>query len=419
MNCTGQSQISCTQLRRAVSQMAPRFVLATMFVGVPIISACAETDAGPTPSARGTSFAADYPNVAALQAPDIVSPAAYKQSTDPDDTASIQRAIDTCKTVQLSANETYRVSSTLYLCNGGHQKIAGFGRSTILKVSRGFSGRTACSDSAENHWNAVFANFNCGSTNIVDEDIEFADFTLDNRANIEEERSLIGIFNRSTEHVFIHGIFCNTFADCTATLHSSDTLIVDSVASNSLNAGFDAWDSPRNMTVRDTLVYCNTATASYGLLYNASNTNNTEDGVAANLMAIRNKQFNCAPGIFIDPLTTNGLVREVNVVENFEDNSNLSTGFNGGIGITGHVTQVTIRGAILRNMSRGQLYVGTSGVPNDRGIPDHVRIVNPHFTNVSNPGGSLVDIIISNHTNTATGVVVKGGTYTSAYETKR
>jgi hypothetical protein len=397
--------------------VAARFVLATFFVGVPIISACGQIGCVPA-FPPGASFTVRCLDAAALPTANAVSPAAFKQSTDLDDTASIQRAIDTCKIVQLGANETYRVSSTISLCDGGHQKIVGFGGSSVVKVSKDFSGTTPCSDSAGNHWKAVFANFNCGSASIADHDIELADFVLDNTANVEQARSLIAIFNRSTEHVIIRRILCNTFADCTATLHSSDTLIADSTALNSFNAGFDAWDSPRKVTVRDTTVYCNPAEASYGLLYNSTNTNNTIGGIAMDFAAIANKQFNCAPGIFIDPLTSNGLVQEVDVIDNLEDNSNLITGSNGGIAITGHVSHVTIRNAILRNMTKGQLYVGRSGVPDDTGSPDHVNIINPQFINVSNPGGSLVDLR-SSSTSMVTGVFVKGGTYAKTYENNR
>jgi hypothetical protein len=344
-----------------------------------------------------------------------VSPAAYKQPTDLDDTASIQRALATCRTVQLSA-KTYHVASTMYLCDGGHQRIVGFGRSSVIQISKGFSGATTCTDSVGNHWNAVFANPNCGSSSIADTHIEYLNFTLDDTVNIGKERSLIAIFNRSTQYVHIRGILCNSFADCTATLHSADTLIDDSVAINDVNAGFDAWDSPTNMTVSKTTVYCNPAAASYGLLYNSANTNASANGTATNFRAIGNKQFKCAPGIFIDPLTTNGLVREVNIIGNVEDNSNLTTHSNGGIAITGRVSGVTIRDAILRNMKNGQLYVGKSGVPNDTGIPDNVKIIGLHFMNVSNAGHSLLDLNGSN-TNSAKGVNIIGGTYAYAYET--
>jgi hypothetical protein len=354
-----------------------RFILATIFVSVPPLI-CPNADTGTSPIGS-----AAVPAAVALN-PGSVSPAAYKQSSDPDDTASVQRALETCKTVRLGEDITYYVSSTMYFCDGGHQKIVGTGVSTVVKPLNGFHGTTRCSDSAGTHWSAVFANFNCGADKTSDTNIELAHFSLDNSANTTEKRSLIAIFNRSTTHVYIHGILCNTFADCTATLHSSDTLVADSMAINNFNAGFDAWDSPSNMTVKNTTVYCSGTTASYGLLYNATNTNVTVDGRATRFTAIDNKQFKCFPGIFIDPLTTNGLVQGVTIIRNVEDNFNLTTASYGGIAITGHVSGVTITAAILRNMNDGQLYVGKSGVPNDAGIPDHVSIVFPRLINVRN-----------------------------------
>lgn len=355
----------------------------------------------------------------------VVSPENYKQASDADDTASISRALATCNNVAFS-NRTYVVSHVMYLCPGGLQSLFGYGGASIIKIASTWAGNTqinpppspavpciAATDSA--NWNPVFANPNCGGAVgtlagiYPDKYINVSNLVLDATGFSSAASSgLIAVFFRNVQFAHVFNVVGKGFADCTAFLGSSDTLVDDSLCTTTSNAGFDHWDSPNNATLANNTVYCAPG-GIYGYLYNASDTTGAHDGIAVNYSNVNNKSYGCNTGLYIDPLTTGGLVQNINVIGFIAD---ALAGLANGVVITGHVSMGQVIAPVARDMvlssSGGAIYLGSPIAPAGwTGIPDHVNIVSPQFINVSS-GVAPLRILNSANTNK-----VYGASYTS------
>ncbi len=338
------------------------------------------------------------------------APETFKLATDPDDTNSIQAALNTCRNVQLSSFHTYHVSKPLYLCSGGHQSVFGGGASSVVQLSSTWVGTTACADPNGSHWTIVFANPNCGgatATNgggtFTDTYISFRDFRIDATLNAGAQLTGIGIFARNVQFLYVHDITCDHFADCTAFLGSSDTLVDDSLAVSSFNAGFDHWDSPFNASAVNDTVYC-AASGNYGFLYNASDTNSSHDGVAVNYYNINGKSFGCGNAIFIDPLTAGGLVQNITLIGFLADAAAQSKG---GILVTGNVQQGQIVAPVARDFTdvggNGAIYIGPSPVAGTS-KPRGLNITSPQFINVTVSSGNVAPLrVLGSPTTRVTG----------------
>jgi hypothetical protein len=329
--------------------------------------------------------------------PGVTSPDNYRNASEPDDTGAIQRALSTCKNVLLS-NKTYVVSSTMYFCPGGNQTLAGYGAASVIQPSATWNAAgTAghCSATSDNAtWDPIFANTNCGGVTatqhgsvFADKHIEVKDLHIDgNKVPGTVVGSLIGVFVRNAQFVRVSNISCDKLADCTAFLASADTLVESSVAANSLNGGFDHWDSPTDASAINDTVYCTTGA---GFLFNAADTTATHDGVGINYQVIGSRALNCPTGFFIDPLTAGGIIQNVSIVGVLVDAEATSAN---GIVLSGNVQQGAIVAPQFRDFTDSPqlLYIGTSSVGTFK--PTGVTVTAPQFVNVTISSGSIAPI---------------------------
>jgi hypothetical protein len=352
-----------------------------------------------------------------------VSPAIYRSSDDPDDTASIQKALSSCNSVVFSSNTTYTISAPLSICPGGHQKISGSGSSSVIKLVASFdvTQATPCNAASDNaSWRAIFYNTNCGGevgnpSTYVDKYIEYSDFKIDASAVPSAKDGTIAIFNRNTQYVYIHGITCDSFADCTATLASYDTLEDSNVAFNNYNAGFDFWDSPHNVTVVNSTTHCVVSPVSAGFYFNSADTTARHNGNASNYASTSNKALECAYGLFIDPLTAAGTITGINVANLLVDAYSGTVKY--GILISGHVSGGQVVAPIIQNIADGVGIRLSRSAHGGSYAPDHITITSPQFINMStNTAGHAPLYLLGNNTNQATNVIFNGRTYPYAVD---
>ena len=282
-----------------------------------------------------------------------------------DNTGAFQRALDSCKDVYLPPG-TYLLAARVYLCPGGNQKVFGAGPTSVILISPNWSTRDP--------W-GVFVNAGYASPTIADADIEFADLKFD--ASAFKDGNLHAVHLRSVRDVYAHGLICVDLGDCTAFLHSENTLVADSTATGSLNAGFDHWDNPAGAEVVNTTTYC--AGSSYGILFNAS-PDGLADGVGKDFTAVANKEYGCQlAGIFVAPLTTGGQITGVNITDNLADGLN---GPGSAIAIHGNVKDGQIVDTIAQNINGG---CAICIFPNGGPAPGNFTVISPVSRNVSVP----------------------------------
>lgn len=332
----------------------------------------------------------------------VVTPEQYKQPSDPDDTLSIQAALDSCFPVALGA-KIYIVSKRLNMCATGNQTVLGVGPQSVVKVTATFDSQTTCVDPINVPWNGVFANRNCGGATgtYVDKNLTFRDFKIDATANPPNAVALIGIFARKAQYVTASHITCESLADCTAFLGSDQTLVESSVALNSKNSGFDFWDSPSNATVVNNTTYCvggATGGDQFGFTWNSSNTTADGDGTARNYYSADNKAYGCKIGLMIAPLTHGGLI------DNFYVSGFLSDGLNASTAAFGILVQGNSRGGyfaapVVRNYSAATFPVVLNGKDvTDPYTPTNINISGLQFQNITiAPSGANAALTIASN----------------------
>jgi hypothetical protein len=167
-----------------------------------------------------------------------------------------------------------------------------------------------------------------------------------------------------------------------AGLASQYISVANSVAQQSINAGFDFWDSPLDTVVEFSTVLCNGASGGqYGFLFNAADTTVAHDGVGVGYISVGNKSVGCGNALYIDPLTTGGSITGVVVTDFVADGTFGGFGGKSGVAIWGNTMGAQLSNIVVQNLVNGYAF---SAHENNATYPTSVTVQGLKILNSSN-----------------------------------
>jgi hypothetical protein len=294
-----------------------------------------------------------------------------------DDTATVQAAANAL----IGGGELYFPPGNYLLSNGigihSGTLVRGTGKSSVLKASAAqVSSTTNFAD------NALLVNvggaFNGGAT-VTSIDISVENLAFDGTL-APTRGSFHAVRFGQVQRVRVTNSYCINAGDFTAFLGCNDTVCRDNFSSGITNAGHDHWAGPSNALVDGCTVYCDPSAGLYGILFTASDTDDTVAEQAGNFRCTNNTIMN-APGaaIWCNVLTTRAGsdVFFCNISGNCI-NSGAVSSVGAGIKISGPGSGHIVRGNIFTAVNGGSTIVvgadpGTA-VPSGVSITDNIAI---------------------------------------------
>lgn len=301
-----------------------------------------------------------------------VSPAAFRTATDPDDTRSIQAALDTGHSVVLEPHRVYVIAHTVLM--RPNQRLSG-GKGTVLKAKAGWVRPRP----PDRNGYTMISNAGYLSDELADSTLMVEGMTLDGTAITYAVGAFHGIGFRRARDVVVRGVHCIDMGNCTAMEASDGTLVTDSSAEGITNVAFDHWEGPRNATVRNVrVVGRNNGT---GVMFTAGAGVWTQQRVrrGGNVMAtgveVRGSML---AGVVANVLSNGSGLSGVHFADIDIDTSHRRGA--SGVVITGDVSDVTIEDVVIANIEMGMAI----GVRPDRwGRPRNVRVRDAVIRNAS------------------------------------
>jgi hypothetical protein len=334
----------------------------------------------------------------------FVRPEEFRRPEDPDDTRSLQAALDTGQSVQLQDNHVYEISHVLLMRTG--QRLAGVGPGTELRAAA-----TWAPPAPTGNDYTLISNVSYAAGSSTDHSLIVENLTIDATSIRRSNGGFHGIGFRQASDIVVRNVICRNIGDCTAFESTTNSLVSDSAATGVTNVGFDHWEGPHNAVVMRSTVHV--AKGGDGVMFTggAGAWTSRRDRSGGHLVASDIHVYGPASaGVTANILTPGSSLTDVSFLNCFVDAQNSRD--TSGIIITGNVTNSRIDHVIVQNLNGGQAIAVTPDKWHD---PGEVTISNAWITNARVSARNVAPVVALGRGHRLTNVNIESGAYNFAF----